>query len=52
MRLASNVELAGMLESFGVDYRFETYEGDHTNRIPERFEEQVLPLFSEQLEFD
>jgi hypothetical protein len=29
---------------------FETYEGDHGNRIPERFEQKVLGFFSEHLE--
>jgi hypothetical protein len=28
-----------------------TYDGDHTNRIPERFEKLVLPFFAKQLEF-
>jgi hypothetical protein len=33
----------------GVAHRFETYEGNHTNRVRERFETKVLPFFSEQL---
>jgi hypothetical protein len=48
----TNVELSGMLDSFGIDYRFETYDGNHTNRVAERFEDLVLPFFSELLEFD
>ena len=29
----------------------ETYEGDHTNRVKERFELKVLPFFSNNLSF-
>jgi len=28
---------------------FETYEGNHTNKIPERIETKVLPFFSKNL---
>jgi enterochelin esterase-like enzyme len=49
---STNVELAGMLEAFGVAYRFETYDGNHTNRVAERFEDIVLPFFSDLLEFE
>ena len=39
----------------GVDvnirHTFETYEGDHTNRVPERIEKHVLPFFSNNLSF-
>ena len=31
--------------------KFETYEGDHTNRVPARFEQKVLPFFSNNLAF-
>ena len=33
-------------------YTFETYEGDHGNRIPQRLEEKVLPFFSNSLSFE
>jgi enterochelin esterase-like enzyme len=33
----------------GVKHSYVTYDGDHVNRIPLRFETQVLPFFSEQL---
>jgi enterochelin esterase-like enzyme len=49
---STNVELAGMLDAFGVAYRFETYDGNHTNRVAERFEDIVLPFFSDLLEFE
>jgi len=38
------------LDRFGVDYDFELYEGDHTNRVNERFAEHVMPFFAEHLE--
>ena len=51
-RLSStNIELAELLETLGVDYRFETFDGDHTNRVAERFEAIMLPFLSEVLEF-
>jgi len=40
------------LTRFGVAHTFETYEGDHGNRIPQRLEEKVLPFFSQQLAFE
>jgi hypothetical protein len=33
-----------------VAHRFEEYEGDHGNRVRERFGSKVLPFFSEQLD--
>ena len=38
------------LDRFGVDYDFELYEGDHTNRVNERFADHVMPFFAEHLE--
>ena len=35
-----------------VAHTFETYEGDHSNRIPQRLEEKVLPFFSNNLSFE
>jgi hypothetical protein len=35
-----------------VKHTFETYEGDHTNRIPQRLEEKVLPFFTQHLSFE
>jgi S-formylglutathione hydrolase len=40
------------LKRFGVAHTYETYEGDHGNRIPQRLEEKVLPFFSKQLSFE
>jgi S-formylglutathione hydrolase len=48
---ASNQELDQALSRFDVVHTFETYEGDHTNRVKERFETKVLPFFSNNLTF-
>jgi S-formylglutathione hydrolase len=48
---ASNKQMDQILTDFGVKHTFETYEGDHTNRVVERIEQKVLPFFSTQLTF-
>jgi len=45
----SNKQMDQILTDFGVKHTFETYEGDHTNRVKERFELKVLPFFSNNL---
>jgi S-formylglutathione hydrolase len=45
----SNKQLDEAMVKLGVPHTFETYEGDHTNRVKERFETKVLPFFSENL---
>jgi S-formylglutathione hydrolase FrmB len=50
--ITSNKVLVERLTRFGVPHTFETYEGDHGNRIPQRLEEKVLPFFSKVLSFD
>ena len=50
--IAGNRLLVDGLTRFGIAHTFETYEGDHGNRIPQRLEEKVLPFFSKQLSFD
>jgi enterochelin esterase-like enzyme len=47
----SNERLAKRLEAYGIPASFETYEGDHVNRIAERVEQHVLPYFSQHLSF-
>lgn len=37
------------LGSLGIDHLFESYDGDHLNKIPERMATKVLPFFSENL---
>jgi enterochelin esterase-like enzyme len=45
-----NVALDAALTRLGIEHSFEQYEGNHTNRVGERFESLVLPFFSKQLE--
>jgi len=44
--------LAAALSRFGIDHRFELYEGDHVNRIAARFGAELVPFFSATLEVD
>jgi hypothetical protein len=47
----SNRDLDKAMIQMGIQHTFETYEGDHTNRVPERIEMNVLPFFSKNLAF-
>ena len=47
----SNTQMDAMLTQFGIVHTFETYEGDHTNHVKDRFEQKVLPFFTANLEF-
>jgi S-formylglutathione hydrolase FrmB len=47
-----NTQLSEVLTSYGIEHSFETYEGNHTNKVAERYETRVLPFFSRVLEFD
>ena len=49
--IGSNQQMDESLKRLGIAHKFETYEGDHTNRVKERFETRVLPFFSESLTF-
>jgi S-formylglutathione hydrolase len=46
---ASNKDMDASLTAVGVPHKFETYEGNHMNRVKDRFEANVLPFFSENL---
>ena len=50
--MATNKQLEEMLTAFGVKHTYETYEGDHTNKVFERIEQNTLPFFSTNLSFD
>ncbi len=39
------------LHRYGITNRFEIYEGDHTNRVAWRFQDQLMPFFSQNLVF-
>jgi enterochelin esterase-like enzyme len=47
--IGGNAAMDKELTRVGIKHKYETYDGDHVNRIPLRFEKQVLPFFSEQL---
>lgn len=47
--VTTNRQLAELLARIGVAPTLEIYDGDHGNRIRERFETKVLPFFSRQL---
>lgn len=44
-------KLHELLESYQVPHFYESYEGDHLNRIAERIQTKALPFFSENLVF-
>jgi enterochelin esterase-like enzyme len=48
---ASNRDLHEALMRLEIDHTFEQYEGDHVNRVAERFQNNLLPFFSQQLKF-
>jgi len=49
--MASNKEMDESLTRLGVVHTYETYEGDHTNHVKERWVEKVVPFFSNNLAF-
>jgi enterochelin esterase-like enzyme len=46
---AQNKQLDQMMTDFGIAHTFETYEGEHADRVPERIEGRILPFFSKNL---
>jgi S-formylglutathione hydrolase FrmB len=49
--ITGNIALHENMNRLGIAHEYVTYDGDHTNRIPERFEKLVLPYFARQLAF-
>ena len=47
--VTTNRQLADALTRLDVPHTIEVYDGDHGNRVRERFEAHVLPFFSRQL---
>jgi hypothetical protein len=47
-----NSHFANKLATIGIENAFESYDGDHTNKLEERMEFKVLPFFSAHLEHD
>ncbi|MCE7053143.1 esterase family protein [Algoriphagus sp. AGSA1] len=44
-------KLHEVLDAYQIEHLYESYEGDHLNRIAERIETKALPFFSENLVF-
>ena len=45
----TNKDLDAMMTAFGIAHTYEEYDGDHTNRVLERVEQNALPFFSKHL---
>ncbi|MBK8504348.1 MAG: esterase [Saprospiraceae bacterium] len=45
-------ELHERLEAYKIQHFYESYQGDHVNKIGERIYQKVLPFFSKNLEFE
>lgn len=49
---SSTEKLHTLLESYDIPHMYESYEGDHVNRIAERIRTRTMPFFSEHLAFE
>lgn len=47
--IESSIKMDTLMTAYGIEHRFETYDGDHLNRVPQRFEGNMLPFFSDYL---
>ena len=47
--MATNSQLDAALTRLGVAHHYEIYEGDHGNRVGQRFIDKLLPFFNEHL---
>lgn len=47
--LGANRELHDVMKRLRIAHLYEEYEGDHTNKVRERIERNVLPFFSQHL---
>ena len=50
--IRDNKAISDVLTSYGIKHVYETYEGDHVNKVAERYETRVLPFFSRELKFE
>jgi hypothetical protein len=50
--IGGNEAISDVLTRYQIDHIYETYEGNHTNKVAERYETRVLPFFSRELEFE
>lgn len=44
-------KLHDVLDTYGIKHGFEVYQGTHTSRVADRFQNHVLPFFSQNLCF-
>ncbi len=49
---AATKELDRVLTDYGIAHFYESYDGDHLNRIAERLQTKTLPFFSQHLAFE
>jgi enterochelin esterase-like enzyme len=49
---AATKELDKVLTGYGIAHFYESYDGDHLNRIAERIQTKMLPFFSTNLSFE
>ncbi len=49
---ADTSRLHEVLDQYKITHGFEIYSGDHTSRVSDRFQNHVLPFFSQNLCFD
>lgn len=48
----STKKLHELLDKYNISHLYESYQGDHINRIAERIQTKTLPFFSENLSFE
>jgi len=49
---ADTGKLHDMMDLYGIANTFELYQGTHTSKVADRFQNHVLPFFSKSLCFD
>jgi hypothetical protein len=50
--VTDTTKLHAILDSYGIEHGFEVYSGTHTSAVAFRFQDHVLPFFSENLAFE
>jgi len=40
-----------LLDAYGIEHSWETYDGAHGDKLGDRIEARMLPFFSKHLEF-
>jgi len=49
---ADTEKLHNALDTYGIAHAFEVYSGTHTSKVADRFQNHVIPFFSQSLCFD